>query len=315
MVIRPRRPDDVGGLVDLLAAQQPHSLYPLMWPLPYPAEQFVQRESERQAWVAEVDGVVAGHVSHTVVPDDATGAIWSAGAGLPIDRLGCLSVLFVGPDHTSTGVGGRLLDTAVAEIRACGLRPVLDVTRTASNAASVYRHRGWQHVGDGRPDWLPDGAPEVEFFMLPDEVGVSRRAGTIVAGHGVASGISPTTEYPAGTIALQTPHFAARGLSLEGLRQATINLDLGTPVRMLRPTSTLVDVDWTDLHAPETFSFLRCAVEHVGRTVHGYVYWPHPETKPANFQADSVIELLLPNLAGLAYGDELTVTLPARGIA
>ena len=65
-----------------------------------------------------------------VVPDDATGAIWSAGTGLPIDRLGCLSVLFVGPQTTSTGVGGRLLDTAVAEIRGAGLRPVLDVMQT-----------------------------------------------------------------------------------------------------------------------------------------------------------------------------------------
>lgn len=299
--------------MSLLAAQQPHSLYPLMWPLPYPPERFVQRESERQAWVAEVDGMLAGHVSHTVVPDDATGAIWSAGTGLPIDRLGCLSVLFVGPQTTSTGVGGRLLDTAVAEIRGAGLRPVLDVTRTASYAASVYRHRGWRHIGDGRPDWLPDGEPDVEFFELPDDVGITHRTGTVVAGHGVASGRSPSSPYPAGAVALQTPHFADRGFRLDGLRPATVNLDLGEPVSVQRPTVTLVDVDWTDLHGPETFSFVRCAVERDGHTLHGYVYWPHPETKPTNFQPNSVIELLLPDIPGLSYGDRLTVALPARG--
>lgn len=299
----------------MLGAQQPASLYPLVWPLPYPPEQFIVRASERAAWVAEVDGELAGHVSHTVVPDDETGRIWSTGAGRPIDELGCLSVLFVGPQCLSTGVGGRLLDTAVAQIRAAGLTPVLDVTRSHSNASAVYRHRGWQHVGDGRPAWLPDDQPDVEFFVLPGEVSLERRTGTVVAGHGVASGRSSSSPYPSGTIDMQAPHFAERGLSLDGLRHATVNLDLGAPVRVLRPTVTLTDVAWTDRHGPETFSFLRCrALTPSGAALEGHVYWPHPDTKPAHFQADSVLELLLPHVPGLGYGDELTIEVPARSL-
>ncbi len=311
MVIRPRRSTDLPVLVEALGAQQPRSNYPLEWPLPYPAVRFVRRASEVSAWTAEVGGVVAGHVSHTVVSDDATGRVWADALGRPVDELGCVSVLFVGPQFLSAGVGGRLLDTAVAEIRAAGLLPVLDVTTgTGSTAAQVYRHRRWQLVGTGRPEWLPADAPDVEFYALPDGVGVERRSGTVVRGHGVASGWSPTTPYPAGSIELQAPHFAERGVPLTGLRPATINLDLGEPVEVVRPTVTLTDVAWTPLHGPETFSFVRCRVG----ARHGYLYWPHPDTKPLHFQSGSVVELMLPDLPGLSYGDHLEVELPAGAL-
>ncbi|GAB3584364.1 hypothetical protein GCM10027579_16650 [Calidifontibacter terrae] len=298
-------------MIDALGAQQPYSRYPLIWPLPQGAESFIVRESEVGAWTAEVDGMIAGHASRTVVADDATGRVWADALGVNVDELGCLSVLFVGPQFAATGVGGRLLDTAVAEIRASGLVPVLDVTTgTSSTASQVYRHRGWQLAGTGRPEWLPDGEPDVEFYALPAEVGTERWTGTVVRGHGVASGSSTASPYPAGAIELQAPHFADRGFSLQGLRQATINLDVGEPVEVVRPTVTLTEVAWTPLHGPETFSFVRCSVDDR----QGYLYWPHPDTKPLHFQSGSVIELLLPEVPGLSYGDRLEVELPVGAL-
>lgn len=142
-----------------------------------------------------------------------------------------------------------------------------------------------------------------------------RAKGVVVTGHGVASGRSGDSPFAGGTIALQAPHFAARGLDLSPLVPATVNLDIA-PHRLVlaQPRWTFVDVAWTEVHGPETFSFVECTVERAGTSHAGLVYLPHPETKPMHHQPSTVIELLLPRLEGLATGDRVDVTL-ARGQA
>ena len=66
---------------------------------------------------------------------------------------------------------------------------------------------------------------------------------------------------------------------------------------------------WTDVHPPETFSFVECVLTHGGRDVDALIYHPHPETKPMHHQPGTVVEVLAPFVEGLAYGDEVTVTL------
>lgn len=136
---------------------------------------------------------------------------------------------------------------------------------------------------------------------------MSRRAkGVVVAGHGVASGRAGDSPFPAGTIALQAPHLAARGLDLTPFVMATVNLDLA-PRRLVleQPRWTFADVRWTDVHPPETFSFVECTVTRGTERAEGLVYHPHPETKPMHHQPATVVELLLPPLPGLAPGDVL----------
>lgn len=130
--------------------------------------------------------------------------------------------------------------------------------------------------------------------------------GVVVAGHGVASGRASDSPLAAGTIALQAPHFAARGLDLSPFVMATVNLDLA-PLRLVleEPRWTFADVDWTDVHPPETFSFVGCAVTRGDERVEGLVYVPHPETKPMHHQPATIVELLLPRLPGLAAGEVL----------
>ncbi|WP_435202461.1 hypothetical protein [Janibacter sp. GS2] len=133
-----------------------------------------------------------------------------------------------------------------------------------------------------------------------------RAKGVVVAGHGVASGTAAATPFAGGTIALQAPHFAARGLDLAPFVPGTVNLDIA-PYRMVlaSPRWTFRDVAWTDVHGPETFSFVECAVRR-GEELHdGLVYVPHPETKPMHQQPSTVVELLLPPLAGLGTGEAL----------
>lgn len=134
--------------------------------------------------------------------------------------------------------------------------------------------------------------------------------GVVVAGHGVASGRAGDSPFAGGTIALQAPHFAAGGLDVSPFVPATVNLDVA-PHRLVpeSPRWTFADVAWTDVHPPETFSFVECTARWRGEEHAGLVYLPHPETKPMHHQPSTVIELLLPRLDGLVAGDLLDVAL------
>ncbi|NHN56974.1 hypothetical protein G9U51_14475 [Calidifontibacter sp. DB0510] len=144
---------------------------------------------------------------------------------------------------------------------------------------------------------------------------MSTASGIVVAGHGVASGQGDHSPYPAGAIALQTPHFAARGLDLSRYWPGTVNVDVAPLLPVWRsPRLTLADVMWTNLIAAETFSFFDCTLTHQGTAYDGLVYRPHPETKPAHHQALTVLELLLPRIKDLAYGARVDVTVPDEQI-
>ena len=81
----------------------------------------------------------------------------------------------------------------------------------------------------------------------------------LVAGHGVASGRAATSPYPAGTIHLQAPFFAARGIDLAPFFAGTLNLEASRGHWRLRdPDARVEALEWTDRHPPETFSFWHC---------------------------------------------------------
>lgn len=134
----------------------------------------------------------------------------------------------------------------------------------------------------------------------------TRAKGVVVAGHGVASGRAADSPFPRGTIELQAPHFAARGLDLTPFVLATVNLDTA-PHRVVldRPRWTFTDVAWTTVHPAETFSFVDCSVTREGSTLSGLIYHPHPATKPMHHQPRTVVELLLPRLEDLEVGETL----------
>lgn len=167
---RPRTAADLPALVTLLAAQQPRSRYPFRWPLPFPPEEFIAREGEERSWVAEVAGAVAGHVAVSSVVDDDFGRAWTTATGREPVALGCISAFFVDESRRGLGIGGGLLDRAVAQIREQHRLPVLDVVQLHGNALAIYRGRGWRVVGEVRPPWLPDDEPPVLAMVLDDDV-------------------------------------------------------------------------------------------------------------------------------------------------
>jgi hypothetical protein len=139
--------------------------------------------------------------------------------------------------------------------------------------------------------------------------------GIINKGHGVASGTSPGSPYPTGSISMQAPFFKARGLDLSSCYFGTLNVSIA-PARwkIVRPTFLFEKVKWTDLHPPETFSFVPCDITYRAVTVHGWLYYPHPETKAAHWQDASVMEIIAPRLEGLAYGEPIELLFPENSL-
>jgi hypothetical protein len=135
-------------------------------------------------------------------------------------------------------------------------------------------------------------------------------AAVVGPGHRVASGQASDSPYPAGTIALQTPHFLAAGLDLTPFWPGTLNLDL-SPVqfRLAQPHRRIDQLVWTEHHPPETFSFCRCRLRWQGSEVAGLVYYPHPETKRTHFQSATTLEVLAPWLPGVKDGVGLEIAL------
>ena len=156
-----------------------------------------------------------------------------------------------------------------------------------------------------------------------------RWQGRLVAGHGVASGRSAESPYPAGTIVLQTPLFQARGIDLSPYQSATLNLDFAPGEwRLGDPDHHVPLLRWTDRHPPETFSFWHCQLQRLAVVeaveeqaaaevteevaVPALIYYPHPETKQAHHQRPSLLELLAPPLGALEPGERFSLTVDPR---
>lgn len=132
--------------------------------------------------------------------------------------------------------------------------------------------------------------------------------GVLVEGYRVASG--PSKDYPYGALDRQRPIFKERGLDLSGMFNGTLNIDIRPyEFKMLKPEFTFRNVEWTDLHPPEHFSFSHCRVRYGGNAYEGWVYYPHPETKKRNFQNPSLVEVIAPAIPAIHYGDALEVEL------
>jgi hypothetical protein len=137
-----------------------------------------------------------------------------------------------------------------------------------------------------------------------------RLPATVVRGHGVAGGSSPDSPHPAGTIALQAPFFAARGLDLSDCHPATLNLSTGpASVHIRAPAHRFEDIHWTDVHGPETFEFVHVVLELEGREVEGWGYRPTAATKAAHPQPPEVLEVIAPYLPELETSDALVLRL------
>lgn len=100
---------------------------------PWSPESFAPEFDDPYTWfrVIEVDGVIAGFVIARIVA-----------------RQGEIANIAVDPAHHGTGLGGRLLDGAVAAAEAEDCDAVwLEVRMTNEPAKRLYRSRGFEAIG------------------------------------------------------------------------------------------------------------------------------------------------------------------------
>jgi hypothetical protein len=127
--------------------------------------------------------------------------------------------------------------------------------------------------------------------------------GLICKGHGVASGKSDNKRYPGGTLYHQLPYFKKRGLDLSSYFLGTINLDIspyqfeiGTPKHFFKA------IPWSKYIPPENFYFFDVRLFFRQKEYKGLIYMPDPITKVDHIQEQSILELILPRIYGIANG-------------
>jgi hypothetical protein len=132
--------------------------------------------------------------------------------------------------------------------------------------------------------------------------------GKIERGHKVASGVASDSPYPHGTIKMQVPFFKKLGLDLTDFFQGTLNVSISpNTFKVVKPEFTFKNLEWTDKHPPETFSFSSCRIIFRDCRYNSWLYYPHPETKKLHFQETCVIEIISPFISDIEYGSSVEV--------
>lgn len=179
--VRPREPVDMPVLCALLTKQRAVTGYPERWPLPFPLSDFIHRGDEDQAWVAELNGAIVGHIASSFVAPTGAGSdkpnansttglgeLWADEYGCDVADLRCISTVFTDAELAGAGVGSALLRHAVARIREDGHMPVLDYIKGNDKVMAFYKRRGWVDIAERRAPWDPEQKIDVVLMILPE---------------------------------------------------------------------------------------------------------------------------------------------------
>ena len=107
-------------------------------------------------------------------------------------------------------------------------------------------------------------------------------------GHRVASGKAKDPRFPKGTISMQKPHFEKCGFIMDKFFLGTINLDISPfGYELVKPAFHVIKVRWSPVMPPENFFIFSLSFRVSKKlALSGYIYLPHPSTKPGFFQPD-----------------------------
>jgi GNAT superfamily N-acetyltransferase len=169
VLVRPKTDDDEVPCVALMRQTHEADGYPRYWPAE--PHRFLRPRQETDAWVAEADGALVGHVAlhdarnHPILPAA------QRATGLPAERLAVVARLLVSPAAQGRGVGRQLLSAAVGHAHGENRRPVLDVVQESTAAISFYEKAGWTRLEpltlelDGSTPDEPMGFPPLQMWV------------------------------------------------------------------------------------------------------------------------------------------------------
>jgi GNAT superfamily N-acetyltransferase len=145
VLVRPRTADDLDACEEVVLAVQRVDGYPPH--LPGDLRSFLFSPAIG-AWVADVDGQVAGHVALLERSSPEVMELAGEVTGRPVDRMAVVARLAVAPEIRRRGAGRALLTTAADAAIERGLWPVLDVITRFAGAISLYESCGWRRAGN-----------------------------------------------------------------------------------------------------------------------------------------------------------------------
>jgi GNAT superfamily N-acetyltransferase len=137
-----------------------------------PVPQFIQRQGEAAAFVAECAGQILGHVAVRYGlggPEDEEELTtrWAQGHGCAEEDVRVIAVLFTDPAWAGKGVGSGLFRVATEAATANGGRACLDCLDTNTGALEFYKRRGWEIIGEWDAPWVPGLELNVYLMILP----------------------------------------------------------------------------------------------------------------------------------------------------
>jgi len=154
--VRPRRPEDLPALGEILRRDHPRSRYPYV--LPDDPAAWVAETGDLAAFVAtDAAGDVVGHVAVEAAPrvDHGTGPAlqeaWSRAAGRPPQECAVVSRLFVSADHRRAGVGARRRAARALAPRGLAAARRAGPARRRSLSAARDPSRTTGRLGSGAP--------------------------------------------------------------------------------------------------------------------------------------------------------------------
>ncbi len=168
VVFRPRVAADLPGCVTLLEETHRVDGYPRFGV--HTNAEFLTKATETDAWVAERDGVIIGHVALHTVEGHVVLAAARRSTGLPPDRFAVVARLLVSTQARGLRVGRRLLDLATDTAARRGQRAVLDVVRDAPGVVALYERAGWTRIGAETIDLGTLGELDVWVYLSPPPV-------------------------------------------------------------------------------------------------------------------------------------------------
>ncbi len=159
--LRRRRPQDLPRAVRLLRVVHGEDSYPLRWP-DRPRD-FLDGPDVVDAWVAERQGEILGHVAVSLVT--GAGVHWRELTGHAPDEIALVSRLYVRSRVRGSGYGAALLQAASDDIRARGLVPVAEVVSANPSARRLFERQGW--TLRSMDAWRDDPSYRLHCFEAP----------------------------------------------------------------------------------------------------------------------------------------------------
>ena len=163
--IRRRRPHDLAACRRLLGLVAMEGDYPL--PKPASLRDWVSDREIMDAWIAEREGEVLGHLALIQVGSDAVSAMrWREVTGRPVTELVGISRFFVRSSARGHGIGSSLLQSAVTEARDRGLLPVAEMMSPSREGVRLYEKQGWR-LAEMYPTGPRTAPLEAYMYVLP----------------------------------------------------------------------------------------------------------------------------------------------------